>query len=537
MGAYDISTYIGTYVASRGKSISRRTPEKAVDFAVSPNGVAIAGHMSMKTAILTILLTIISIVFGGYVLNSNSSIFSDFHASLLSVQWMLLICIAVWCGFFIFLDFDLHDLPLIGMLLIAIAAFFMDYAVSLEAADAIVLLSGATLGKSAFVLLRCGDWKNDLGIGNQTKMQFFVGDEVKSQISKPEKSEIRQQFETPHLVMHFLIGLIVLLTISSWWHLEVAQTVYPGTRWTGLWNNPNIYGMLMGAGMVLIIGLFVGERRWQMVDVDNKEQKAQNGESRCILAKRNAENGAGKLLFAAMKSAVGNWQPAMLFIAAGMMTVGWVMSYSRGAWVATVGGFFYLAWCYGKLKLRLVLPVTLAAAAVGCVFWHATADNDPWYLKRLDCGRPSAQHRVSAWFGALQMMKDHPLGVGWNQAVGVYEEQYSPPDGGAAALTMNSYLMLGTELGIPALLCFVAYAGLALRTDNRKQKTESLSCERISAVCCCEASQQRCACRAGAVVLLVAFWFDGGLYNLPTATTFWILLELGNERVGPTIDN
>jgi hypothetical protein len=35
------------------------------------------------------------------------------------------------------------------------------------------------------------------------------------------------------------------------------------------------------------------------------------------------------------------------------------------------------------------------------------------------------------------------------------------------------------------------------------------------------------ASRAGAMVLLVAFWFDGGLFTLPTAAVFWILLELG----------
>ncbi len=38
------------------------------------------------------------------------------------------------------------------------------------------------------------------------------------------------------------------------------------------------------------------------------------------------------------------------------------------------------------------------------------------------------------------------------------------------------------------------------------------------------------ACRAGAIVLLVAFWFDGGLFKLPTAAVFWVLLELGAER-------
>jgi hypothetical protein len=37
----------------------------------------------------------------------------------------------------------------------------------------------------------------------------------------------------------------------------------------------------------------------------------------------------------------------------------------------------------------------------------------------------------------------------------------------------------------------------------------------------------RAACRAGAIVLLVGFWFDGGLFKLATGSVFWILLELG----------
>jgi hypothetical protein len=31
------------------------------------------------------------------------------------------------------------------------------------------------------------------------------------------------------------------------------------------------------------------------------------------------------------------------------------------------------------------------------------------------------------------------------------------------------------------------------------------------------------------VVLLVGFWFDGGLFKLATEATFWILLELGRS--------
>jgi hypothetical protein len=34
------------------------------------------------------------------------------------------------------------------------------------------------------------------------------------------------------------------------------------------------------------------------------------------------------------------------------------------------------------------------------------------------------------------------------------------------------------------------------------------------------------------LVFVVAFWFDGGLFKLPTAALFWVLLELGAARGG-----
>jgi hypothetical protein len=43
------------------------------------------------------------------------------------------------------------------------------------------------------------------------------------------------------------------------------------------------------------------------------------------------------------------------------------------------------------------------------------------------------------------------------------------------------------------------------------------------------------ACRAGALALLVAFWFDGGLFKLATASVFWILLELSQMRNPPSL--
>jgi O-antigen ligase len=233
-----------------------------------------------------------------------------------------------------------------------------------------------------------------------------------------------------------------------------------------------------------------------------------------------------------------------LIVAVGMMAVGLVMSYSRGAWTATAVGLLYLAWGYGKFKWRYVLPVVVIIAAVLLYHWGSTPDSAPWYIKRADLGRPSAQHRVAAWKAGLHIMWDHPLGVGWNQAVSLYDKSYSPPEGGAAALTMNSYLMLGTELGLPGLICFVAYVALAFKGDRSwklevRKKSPHLtptlsppagSGDGASPSLVTWHSSLRAACRAGALVFVVAFWFDGGLFDLPTAALFWVLLELGAAR-------
>jgi hypothetical protein len=407
--------------------------------------------MNCRGCIKVVLpLAIVALCLFGHMLSRYFGICHEFEAALLSVRWMLLLWIVVWCGSLFLLKFSVNDLPLIGLLLVAIASCFIGDAASQPSADAIILLAGVTLGKGARVFL----------------------EKSGKRPASPKRGESDEE-----AVGSFLIGLVVLLAFSSWWHLDMTNNLYQGPRWMGLWNDPNIYGMLMGTGFVLAVGL---------VSVNRKSEIGNRKSARDSLRRF--------LLF-------------ILFLATGMMGVGLVFSYSRGAWLGTAIGLLYLAKVYGKFKWRFVLPGIFVVAAGVCFFWHSTADTDPWYLKRLDFSRPSAQHRVAAWRGAVQMMRDHPLGVGWNKAIGVYEKNYLPQEGGAAAITMNSYLMLGTELGLPGLLCFagVIWSGFTKRADNGIQM----------------------ACRAGALALLVAFWFDGGLFELATASVFWILLELG----------
>ena len=95
-----------------------------------------------------------------------------------------------------------------------------------------------------------------------------------------------------------------------------------------------------------------------------------------------------------------------------------------------------------------------------------------------------------------------------------YDDHYQPPKYGGGAIATNDYLMLGTQLGVPALICFVVYIILCLRQLGIKNAESGM----------------KTACRAGAAAMATEFWFDDGLFQLATAAVFWTLLELGSDR-------
>ena len=127
--------------------------------------------------------------------------------------------------------------------------------------------------------------------------------------------------------------------------------------------------------------------------------------------------------------------------------------------------------------------------------------------------------------------------------------------GMGTTVQLNDYLTVGMTLGLPALFCFAMYIGLALGPKSKVQGPRS---EGESTFVLVEGQREggqksedgrgrtalaapptldfrlwtsdSCAvCRAGAVVLVVGFWFDGGLFKLATGVAFWTLLEMGRE--------
>ena len=171
-------------------------------------------HGSIK---VTLLLTIVASCLFEFLLHRQSELISEYATVFLSLQWMLLVCLAVWCGTFLFLTFRLNDLPLMSLLLIAVVVYFIGYPAFARKMDAIIFLAGVTLGKGTRFLFKSGNLTNE---------------ESRITNEKGQKAEVES----------LLVRLITLLAFSSWWHLEMAGP-YHGPRWMGLWNNPNIYGM------------------------------------------------------------------------------------------------------------------------------------------------------------------------------------------------------------------------------------------------------------------------------------------------------
>ena len=143
-----------------------------------------------------------------FLLHHRSIFFRQLEASLVQTQSLLLVCLTVWCGTFLFLAFSPKDVCLIGLLLIAAGAYFIGN--EWQGTDVATLFFGITLSRGTGFALK----------------------------ARSQESEVRS----------FFVCLILLLAFASLWHLDMRNNFYHGPRWMGLWNNPNIYGVLMGAG-------------------------------------------------------------------------------------------------------------------------------------------------------------------------------------------------------------------------------------------------------------------------------------------------
>ena len=337
------------------------------------------------------------------------------------------------------------DVCLAGLILLMGIAYALHYAEAAQSTQAVTLLGTTVLGQGAAV------WESR-----------------------------KQKAESTNGGGGTVLALIVLLGAAAVWQTEMGHVLqYHGqARWSGPWDNPNVFGVLMGVGVVLAAGRLVQSPRSKVYSL-----KSWGREHRTLK--------------------LGPWLRRGFFLAAaGVMGVGWVKSYSRGAWVGAALGLAYLGYFVAKAEsrkqkaemgrgkvetlkaevlkaVRSWLVLAIISVAVGLLaFWSCR--HTEWAVARraytlANANDFSWRNRVAAYEGALQMLADKPwFGFGWNQPEGVYEHYYraAKVDEGMA-IQLNDYFTLGTTLGIPALACFAMYIGLSLSPKSRVQSPKS----------------------------------------------------------------
>lgn len=390
------------------------------------------------------------------------------------------------------------DLWLVGLGAVALVSHFSEGSTSSRSTQALVLLFGLALGKGTRVWM---SW--------QAKSWH------------------------PHYGVRAVVALLVALpTVGCLYESPVTTHYYNERRWSGVWGNPNIYGLIMGLGITLAVGAMA---------LGNA-------------AAQSSDDGAGQGTEIRSRKA-HIWPPLTMGLcgmAAGIMGLGLLKSYSRGAWVATMCGTGYLCWRFGCVQFPIftrrvrghLVSLVVVAFSISVVFFFHFRHTE-WHPARRALSLANAsdfswRNRVASYVASLQILGDHPwFGVGWNHPEPTYEYYYRPGEVvEAGAIGSNDYLMVGSTLGLPALAAFFVYVWLSLRWD-----VGGATRSRSSVAHCAPAGLAppaldyglrpptcpRVVCRAGAVVLLVGFWFDGGLFKLATAAPFWILLELGRE--------
>lgn len=322
--------------------------------------------------------------------------------------------------------------------------------------------------------------------------------------------------KTSYSKFALLAWLVILLALASVVTVDsITWYQYRGAaRHSGPWNNPNIYGLLMGTGAVLAAGNAVSSFKFQVPGV---------------------------------KTAVWPLVKTVFFAgAAGLMAFGLLRSYSRGAWVATGCAGLYLASQFSSSRFRVssrvrhfaVGSAVVIASVALLAYWQFHHSERPLVRRALSVGNVndfSWRNRVSAWEGTLEMMAEHPLtGLGWNRPESEYDHYYrrmNVPE--AAAIQMNDYFMLGSTLGVPALVCLGMYLWQCfVRKPAGSNEVASGSEPPASnpVAVAPDLDWLRATCRAGAILLAIGFWFDGGLFKIATAAPFWILLELGRRE-------
>lgn len=154
------------------------------------------------------------------------------------------------------------------------------------------------------------------------------------------------------------------------------------------------------------------------------------------------------------------WLKIFIVLAVPLLINLMILANSRGTFVAFIAiGLFGLILFPAREKLKIVLAIFAGAIMV---FWLA---NDQFWKRQETTLKPrqesSAESRFLLWRGAINVMKDFPLGVGdegFELVVFDYVPELAPLMEEKGAKTVhNTFLLAGVDWGYPGLFVFLAF--------------------------------------------------------------------------------
>jgi hypothetical protein len=369
-------------------------------------------------------------------------------------------------------------LPVSSLLLIGGFQFYLNYDIASKTTNFLVLITALTSG---------------IALASISLPRFESGVYI---CSFPDVSTILSTF----------MAIASILRSNT----ENIAKYHGHVRFSGPWENPNTYGLMLGVGVLLAVGSII----------TSLEQ--------CYHAKVS-DGGEGRI------NCNKHMSVAYYGVIVVMLLYGLLNSYSRGAWCGTLCGlcFFVTSWMGGagirRVCTRPHLKTTtfwlIIVTFLGILFASTNAYHEviSRTLSVFNQNDFSSRNRVAAYVGTLQMIADRPLiGYGWDNVGGIYSSFYmqSRLTEGDAIL-LNDYFYIAAALGIPALVSFIWLLAEGFKSFPSAE-VYKVAC-RINGNVEIKLAHLWRSCRAATILLLVGFWFDGGLFKLPLATVFWVL--------------
>jgi len=181
-----------------------------------------------------------------------------------------------------------------------------------------------------------------------------------------------------------------------------------------------------------------------------------------------------------------------------------VLTFSRGGWLALTCAFIFMAFVSRKHLIRL-LPI-LCLVAIFLFFYPPVQERVLFSFSTT-----GDNNRFRYWTTALQMIKAHPLlGIGLGTFMGKFSEYSSVLL--SPAYAHNCYLQIWAETGMFSFFSFIGFVGAIVYLGIRKlfDSRNSLLLGLLS----------------GVVGFLVQSFFEVNLYSLRLAVLFWIWVGL-----------